>query len=290
MPTLSKRLLRLFGLSTSQTADNFYPLPLGPSTSELEPGKSTFTILSGPLSGQTMRLQTTLQPGRADFFLWQADPHQTADSPLAHCHYDRSPDGTETLWDIFVHPEWRGRSLAGLLVRLSLRRLLLNRRHRIGLRMRKLMQPDTSSGSRVSGVSIRLQNIGIGLIAVKLGLVPEPALEMMLAPANISSFSIIPSGENSPPGYLFRLKTQPGLLTICRLDPGTGRPLTDAALYRRFTNPAELCRDCRLGNAIAGNIDYELTPVGAERCFRHIAATASEYQSLLRRLSRHQLS
>lgn len=283
MHTLAERLFRLLKPAPGRHSPPFTPLPLGPVISAINPQSSTFTILAGPLAGQNLRLEAILEPRRADFFLWSAATAQSSDSPVAHCHYDRDPDGTETLWDIFVRPDWRNRGLSSLLVRLSLRRLLLNRKSGIGLRMRRVMQIDTASGPKRSATSIRLQNIGIGLLTVRLGFVPEPGLESALTPANISSLSIIPAGESSPPGYLFRLKTQPGLITICQLEAESQRPVADEAAYRRFVSPAQLCQDCRSGRAIAGNIDYELTRANAGRCFCYIATTASEYQRLLRR-------
>ncbi len=290
MSSLTNRLQRLFGMRPARLPAPFVPLALGPDTSEPDPGDSDFTIRSGQLAGHSLRLEVAVQSRRADFFLWPTGHQEAPDSPIAHCHYDRDPDGTEILWDIFVHPDWRGKGLAALLVRLSLRRLLLNRRHSFRIRVRKLMQIDTGSGSRTAVTLIRLQNIGIGLIAVRLGLVPEPGLEEMLAPANISVLSIIPASEQSPPGYLFRLRQQPGLVTVCRLDPDTGRPVADESIYRRFVSPLQLCHDCRTGRAIAGNIDYELTPAGADHCFRRIAATSGEYQHLLRHFRPHRPS
>jgi hypothetical protein len=295
----------------------FSPLGLGPPIADFDIRHSSFVVSSGPLSGTRLRLDATVQPGRADFSLFpaaQVDNRQSAivdsssprpsgrppidnrqsaivdsSSPLAHCHYDRDPGGTETLWDIVVHPDHRGRGLAALIIRLSLRRLLLFDRGRAWFTIRKLMQVEASRHSpSAAGLSpftgVRLQNVGVGIIANRLGLGPEPRLETMLSPSNVASVTVVPAEDGSPPGYLFRLNSLPGLLVLCLLDPRTLRPLQDEAEYRRFLTPAALCRAARTGTALVGNVDYELTERGADRLCRHLADSAGEYRLLLRRL------
>ncbi|MBM3315642.1 GNAT family N-acetyltransferase, partial [candidate division WOR-3 bacterium] len=146
MPGLIERIRGVF----RPVREPFAPLGLGPSISDPDARHSSFAIASGPLDGTRLRLDAVVQPRSADFSLFPAprpssgrltpdtshptsEASDTRDSPLAHCHYDRDPNGNEVLWDIVVHPGHRGRGLAALLVRLSLRRLLLAGRGRAWL-------------------------------------------------------------------------------------------------------------------------------------------------------------
>jgi hypothetical protein len=253
-------------------------IPFGPQYSL---AGDRLTIESGPLTGTVLSVERDISDTKADFaFYAVADsdsrppdrrPPDTAE-PVAHCHFDRDPEtGTETLWGIFIRSEFRHRRLATPLIRLTLRELLASgRRHWFAIR--KLMQVD-SEASRRQAVSsgspkpdsrnpqsshVSLHNLGLGLIALRLGFRPEPGLDRLLAPGNVKAIQALPPEPPSPPGLLVRLDTLPGLLVAAFLDPDTGRPLADAEAYERFVSPRQLLRHASAGEAIVGNIDYVL--------------------------------
>jgi len=239
------------------------------------------TIQSGPLAGAALRMERAVSDVKADFAFYQIaagnslSPNRRppdASDPVAHCHFDRDPEtGTETLWGIFIRSEFRHRRLATLLVRLTLRELLASgRRHWFAIR--KLMQVDSEAGRRQALTSgnpkpeaqnpqsprISLHNLGLGLVALRLGFRPEPGLERLLAPGNVKAIQAVPPEPPSPPGLLLRLETLPGLLVAAFLDPDTGHPLSSAEAYERFVSPPQLLRHALAGEAIVGNIDYIL--------------------------------
>lgn len=239
------------------------------------------SIQSGTLVGTVLRMERDTSDTRADFAFYHiADgdspppnrrPPDTSE-PVAHCHFDRDPEtGTETLWGIFIRSELRHRGLATLLVRLTFRELLASgRRHWFAIR--KLMQVDSEASRRQALISgnpkpesqnpqsshISLHNLGLGLVALRLGFRPEPDLERLLARGNVKAIKALPPEPPSPPGLLLRLDTLPGLLVAAFLDADTGQPLSSAEAYRRFVSPRQLLRHASAGEAIVGNIDYIL--------------------------------
>ncbi len=260
---------------------DFSPLPLGPAATL---AGDRLAITAGPLAGTAFTLSATIEDRKADFSLlpFPPPPEPDPDSVCGHCHFDRDPaSGLETIWDIVVHPRYRGKGLAGLLVRTSFRALLAAGRAHWFV-MRKLMQVDSRRRE--------LHNVGIGVIAVRLGFRPEVGFDEMLGPGRLKVVELLAATADSPPGLLLTLNRLPGLLVAAELDPATDRPMPDEARYRRFASPAQLVRQARTGAWLVGNIDYCLEPSGVDALCRHLADDATEfdrYRSVLRAGARH---
>jgi hypothetical protein len=216
---------------------------------------------------------------------------------VAHCHFDRDPEtGTETLLSIFIRSEFRHRGLTTLLVRLSFRELLHSgKKHWFAIR--KLMQVDTEGRNQAQAPGtpksenpglpkISLHNIGIGMVALRLGFKPEPDLERLLAPGNVRAVQAIPPDPPNPPGLLLRLGTLPALLVAALIDPGTGQPLSDAEVYQRFVNPKQLLRQALAGEAVVGNIDYILPRAALETLASRLANDQAELRRFTAALRR----
>ena len=250
------------------------------------------TTDSGPLAGTSMRVERSVSPTRADFSLYElggASPaaDRQPPEPVAHCHFDRDPEtGTETLLSIFIRSEFRHRGLTTLLVRLSFRELLHSgKKHWFAIR--KLMQVDTEGRNQAQAPGtpkpedpplsrISLHNVGIGMVALRLGFRPEPDIERLLAPGNVKAVQAIPPDPPSPPGLLLRLGTLPALLVAALIDPETGQPLNDAAAYQRFVSPKQLLRHALAGEAVVGNIDYILPRAALEPLASRLANDQAE--------------
>jgi hypothetical protein len=263
-------------------------------------------ISSGPLAGTTLRVERSVSDIKADFSFYElaggnspAGNRQslTSPDPVAHCHFDRNPQtGTETLWGVFIRPEYRHRGLTTLLTRLAFRELLASgRRHWFAIR--KLMQVDTEGRSQAQTPGspkpenpqqphVSLHNLGIGLVALRLGFKPEPDLERLLAPGNVKAIQAIPADPPSPPGLLVRLGILPGLLVAAMVNPDTGQPLTDAGAYDRFVSPRQLLRQTLAGEAVVGNIDYILSRNSIEPLARRLADDHAELKHFAAALRR----
>ena len=275
---------------------------IGPSTGLVQFGPhytitgDRLAIDSGSLAGTELRVERSVSDVKADFSFYEATAgslpvgdgqSSITPDPVAHCHFDRDPQtGTETLWSIFIRSEFRHRGLTTLLTRLTFRELLTSgRRHWFAIR--KLMQVDSGgrSQAQVPGSPrpenpqlprISLHNLGIGLVALRLGFKPEPDLDRLLAPGNVKAVQAIPPDPPNPPGLLLRLEILPGLLVAAMVDPETGQPLTDAAEYQRFVNPRQLLRLALAGRAVIGNIDYNLSRNAVEPLAARLANDHAE--------------
>ena len=294
MPALLTRIFRRAERSPSVSL-----VPYGPHYT-IAGGR--LTTDSGPLAGTTLRVERSVTPTRADFSLYELGSSspiagRQLSEPVAHCHFDRDPEtGTETLLTIFIRSEFRHRSLTTLLVRLSFRELLHNgKRHWFAIR--KLMQVDTEGRNQLQAPGtpkpdnsplpkISLHNVGIGLVALRLGFKPEPDIERLLAPGNVKAVQAIPPDPPSPPGLLLRLGTLPSLLVATLIDPQTGRPLADADVYQRFVNPKQLLRQALAGEAVLGNIDYILSRAAIEPLAARLANDQAELKRFAAALHR----
>jgi hypothetical protein len=283
-------LNRIFGRVLAPAGPAVNLVPFGPRYAL---SGDQMAIESGPLAGTALRIERKTSDIKADFAFYAVAAGSSADDdPVAHCHFDRDPEtGTETLWDIFIRSDYRYRGLASLLTRFTFRELLgSGRRHWFAIR--KLMQVDSEASRRhapdpdrptaeiQSPVSprIALHNLGIGLVALRLGFQPEPDIERLLAPGNVKAIQALPPEPPSPPGLLLRLGTLPGLLVAAFLDPDTGRPLTDAEAYERFVSPRQLLRKTLTGQAIIGNIDYILPRAAIEPLAARLANDRAEFK------------
>jgi hypothetical protein len=264
------------------------------------------SIESGLLAGTSLRVERSVTETKADFSFYEltgADSpianrqSPTSPDPVAHCHFDRDPQtGTETLWSIFIRSEFRHRGMTTLLARLTFRELLTSgRRHWFAIR--KLMQVDTEGRSQGQAPGspkpenpqlprISLHNLGIGLVALRLGLRPEADVERLLAPGNVKAVQAILPDPPSPPGLLLRLGVLPGLLVAALVDPETGQPLTDAGAYDRFVSPRQLLRLSLAGQAVIGNVDYILSRSAIEPLAARMANDHAELRHFIAALRR----
>jgi hypothetical protein len=272
-------------------------------------------IESGPLAGSALRIERGVTDTKADFSFYElpggslqnagdlggssrtAHPSPVSPEPVAHCHFDRNPEtGTETLWGVFIRSEYRRRGLTTLLARFSFRELLISgRRHWFAIR--KLMQVDSEGRSQAQAPGsprpenpqlprISLHNLGIGLVALRLGFRPEPDIERLLAPGNVKEVQAIPADPPNPPGLLLRLEILPGLLVAALVDPETGRPLAEADPYERFVSPKQLLRQALAGRAVIGNIDYVLSRTAIELFAVRVANDPAELRRFAAALRR----
>ncbi len=184
-------------------------------------------ILEGGLANRELEVKTELLPKSAAIYLYDQ-------KEIGKVLIERNPPGTGIiLWDALVHPDYRQKGLAGIMTWIIFRRLLEEQDYAtFTIRMVRHLKPV------VNGTE--LQNVGMGVIAVRLGFTPEINLEKLLRPSNIISVDLFPESQGTPPGLRLVLHSDPLILIMFVLNPETMRPIKEERVYN------EIKRDLRL--------------------------------------------
>jgi hypothetical protein len=134
------------------------------------------------------------------------------------------------------------------------------------------------AGEQSTGV----HNVGIGVIAARLGFETEMDLQQVLDPRNVTGVDIIEKQLNTPPGLRIMLRTDPLVLIGFALNPDTLKPLSEDSMYVELRKDRDLMRDWALsGRLIISNGNYCLRRAKVER-FADILATDAEEARLFR--------
>ncbi len=190
----------------------YAPGLLGPAIEPLEGNK--VRILEGGLTGQVFDLSTVLSEDEAHVFL-HLDGKQVGHADIQRNTFEASI----VLWNIVVQENLRNNGLASLMIRTGFRRMLeLHKKPSFAIRMIRLIRPK----DRVT----KVQNIGIGIIARKLGFSPEYDLPALLVRDNIQVIEYLESDGVMPPGFRIVIKVFPLVLVAFVVDPFTGKPFS----------------------------------------------------------------
>jgi len=252
------------------------PARIGPGFAWLD--HDHIRVEDGPLAGRSFECVTRIEPKKASLEL-------TAEGRRAgQVLLDREPEGEGViLWDIGVHPELRRRGLASVMTWCVFRELLMMQETAsFRIRMVTLIKP----GDKVTEV----KNVGIGVVANRLGFTADFDVERLLRLQNITETKVIESGGSvdsgeSPPGLKIVLKTYPLVLIGFVLDPDTHLPLRDTRLYCRLEQDwSEIRSWARQGRLVLSNGDYSLRADGVARFVNRIAVDPEEAERFLRRI------
>lgn len=185
-------------------------------------------VLEGGLANKEFRVKIELSPSNAAVNLYDQDEE------IGKVLIERNPPGKGIiLWDAIVHPLYRQNGLAGIMTWLIFHRLLQEQSSATFLiRMVRHLKPV------VNGTE--LQNVGMGVIAVRLGFTPEINLEKLLRPNNVISVEVLKENQTTPPSLRIVLHSDPLILIVFVLNPETMRPIREERIY------TEMKRDLRL--------------------------------------------
>jgi hypothetical protein len=247
------------------------PQPLGPAIERLEGDK--ILILEGQLKDEVFDLTTAVSEDEAHVFLDQDGRR------IGHADLQRNAfEASIVLWNIVVQENLRHKGLASLMTRTAFQRLLeLHPKPSFGIRMIRLIRPK----DKVT----RVQNIGIGVIARKLGFTPEYNLPRILVRDNIQVIEFLDSDGTMPPAYRIVLKDFPLVLVAFVVDPYHQKPFSHGHPFyaqRVFPETIESWVGDRM--IIIGNGNYLLRRDGIPSLINHIARNEPEAQILARRI------
>jgi len=189
---------------------------------------------------------------------------------------ERDPPGKGVvLWDIAVRERLRGNGLAAVMTWCAFRGLVqVQETSTFRIRMVRSLK----AGEK----GVEVQNVGIGVIAARLGFKPEINLTKVLDNRNITDIGVIEKQNGSPPGLRIILRSAPLVLVAFLLDPDTLKPLSDDGVYIELRKDRELMREWAFsGRLVISNGNYCLRRAKAEG-FADLLATDEQEARLFR--------
>jgi hypothetical protein len=205
---------RVSDVGRVETSAYWRPRRVGPRFVWLD--HDSIRIEDGRLAGREFGVRTSVTGKDAVVAL--SDPAGEAGKALVDIGDD------VVLWEVGIREELRGAGLAAVLSWLALREALLSRDH-AGVRFRMVRSLKSSNGH--TGV----QNVGMAIIAHRLGLRPDVDMARVTAPGMILRTEVIEGRDGSPPALKLVLKRDPLVLICLVLDPVTLKPLRDPRMY-----------------------------------------------------------
>jgi hypothetical protein len=244
------------------------PRRIGPRFRWLD--HDTIRLVDGKLAGQEFGLTTDVQRATAELVLTEGKER------VGELSIERTPpDEGVVLSNIGVTERLRGNGLAAIMTWCMFREMALAQ-ETATFRIR--MVRSDKSGEASSDV----QNVGIGVVAARLGFEPELDLQQTLDPRNVTGVDIVEKQQGCPPGLRIMLRSEPMVLVAFALSPETLKPLSDDTMYVELRKDRDLMRDWALsGRLVISNGNYCLRRAKAER-FADILATDAEEARLFR--------
>ncbi|MEO0114582.1 MAG: hypothetical protein ABIK93_03795 [candidate division WOR-3 bacterium] len=243
---------------------------LGPRFKRLKP--TEIEIVEGKFAHTIFQTICQIEPTKTTLTL------KLANKVIGTVHAEYEPSKQKTiLFDTFVQNDFQRQGLASLMVHLLFREQLLYTPTK-NFDIRMVMK--ATSEKEV------IENVGMGLIALKLGFVPAIECSEVFTSKNIYNIEIIPSDGVNPYGYKINLKSSPWTIVLVLLDPLTKKPVPDLTAYEHFIQPNDLVELVQTNQAILGNVDYTLHPNCLDQFVSYIAENQEEVQKFLRKLKR----
>lgn len=255
------------GRQGESTVTIWRPRRIGPRFRWLD--HDTIKLVDGELAGREFGLTTDIQRTTAELVLTEGKER------VGEVSIERNPPGKGViLWDIGVRERLRCNGLAAIMTWCAFREMVLAQENST-FRMRMVRSPKAGEGAEI-------QNVGIGVIAARLGFEPEMDLTQVLDPRNVTGVDIIEKQLDTPPGLRIMLRSDPLVLVAFALNQDTLKPLSDESMYVELRKDRDLMRDWALsGRIVISNGNYCLRRAKAER-FADILATDAEEARLFR--------
>jgi len=251
-----------------EAATIWRPRRIGPRFRWLD--HDTIKLVDGKLAGQEYGITTDIQRTTAELVLTEGKER------VGQLSIERDPPGKGVvLWDIGVREQLRGNGLAAIMTWCAFREMVLAQEtSTFRIRMvRSLKAGETGT---------EVQNVGIGVVAARLGFEPELDLQQVLDHRNVTGVDIIEKQPGTPPGLRIMVKSEPLILIAFVLNPETLKPLSEDTMYVELRKDRDLMRDWALsGRLVISNGNYCLRRAKAER-FADILATDAEEARLFR--------
>jgi hypothetical protein len=248
--------------STVVEPQRWSPHRIGPRFAWLD--HDHILIVDGHLSERRFEVTTNIQTDAAVLRL-REDGHFAG-----MVHAERSPAGKGIiLSNAAVGPRFRRGGLAAIMTWCMFRELLARQESAtFRIRMVRSIKPRATD--------TEVSNIGIGVIAARLGLRPELPVERLIHEDNVVGITILPGGKDSPPAIRISLRSYPFVLAAVVLSPDTMKPLADVRPYQQLSHDGRQIQSwLRQGLLLVGE-DYCLGQSGIERFVNALATDDEE--------------
>jgi hypothetical protein len=244
--------------------------PLGPHFKRLK--ENNIQITEGKLANQIFGVTCKIEPTKTTLTL------KLEDRIIGTAHADYEPAKFRTtLFDAYVQEEYQMNGLASLMVHFLFReQLIYTDTNNFNIRM----------VMKATGEKEVIENVGMGIIALKLGFEPDINYPELFAGKNVSSIDIIPTQNIYPYGYKLSLHSSPWTIVLVLVDPVTKKPVNDVNTYNHFIRPEDFAELVKTNQAIIGNVDYILNKTNVELFLSYIAENPKELQQFLNQVKR----
>jgi len=238
------------------------PAKIGPCFEWLD--HDNIRILEGGLKGRTFGLQTDIRQTIAVITLHE-NGHWVGEVDI-----ERNPPGRGIiLWDAGVREDLRGNGLCAIMTYCIFRELLLVQREAFfKIRMVRLL--------KTGSAETKTQNIGMGVIAARLGFTPELNLERLLRYENITQIEVLPGANGQPPGLKIDLRVDPLTIVAFILSPDTMRPTASLRTYLEIKNDDQRLRDWAAQGLLFINGNYCLRTARIDHFVNRLACDEPE--------------
>ncbi|MEO0022815.1 MAG: hypothetical protein ABIJ93_03045, partial [candidate division WOR-3 bacterium] len=224
----------------------------------------TIRVLEGGLAGKILGVRTELMANNAACSL------QDQGRLIGTVSIERNPPGKGIiLWDAQVHPQYRRNGLAAIMTWIIFRELLLNQ---TVATFRIRMVRSLKAGAN----GVELQNVGMGVIAVRLGFTPELNLERTIRGDNITEIEAMPAVNGSPPALKIGLRHDPFMLVAFVLSPDTMKPTNDFRTYLEIKNNTFIIHEWAEKGLLVVNGNYLLRTPQINHFVNRIAVDEAE--------------
>ena len=262
-------------ISSSPTAESrcWSPHRIGPRFAWLD--HDHILIVDGPLSERRFEVATDVQTDTAVVRLRE-------DGNFAGMvHVERSPSGKGViLSNAAVGLRVRRGGLAAIMTWCAFREVLTRQDSAtFRIRMVRSVKPRATD--------TEVSNIGVGVIAARLGFRPELPVERLVREDNVVAIAALPGGKDSPPAIRISLRSYPFVLLAVVLSQSTMKPLTDIRPYQELSRDGRQIQSWLHQGLLLVGEDYCLGQSGIERFVNALATDeeeAAQFRSKIRPL------
>lgn len=227
----------------------------------------------GALKGSRFELVTEILETKANVYISEQG------SQVARACVERDPPGKGVcLSEIAVDEPYRRKGLASIMTYCIFRELLaMQETAFFKIRMMRMLKPTERN--------VEVQNVGIGVIANRLGFTPELIVEKILSPSNVTGIEILPAKGDFPPSFKILARTFPLVVIAFVLDADTMKPVADFRTYVKLSKEQPTILElAQKGLIVIGNGSYWLRRDGIDQFVNHLATDEHEASAFRRRV------